>query len=119
MDPSKGILHFGEQEEVRWSEVRAVGRVPDDLERLGGVVLLLEDPAGGLLDEAQVVMEDVEDGPSGDLEDRGQMSHINTSVLLNEPPDIVDHLLSPDKLVDGLALLSSMFSPFLTFLTMS
>ena len=59
--------------------------------------------AGGLLDEAQVVMEDVEDGPSGDLEDRGQMSHINTSVLLNEPPDIVDHLLSPDKLVDGLA----------------
>ena len=45
-------------------------------------------------------MEDVEDGPSGD---RGQMSHINTSVLLNEPPDIVDHLLSPDKLVDGLA----------------
>ena len=58
------------------------------------------DPAGRLLDEAQVIMEDVEDGPSGD---RGQMSHINTSVLLNEPPDIVDHLLSPDKLVDGLA----------------
>ena len=28
----------------------------------------LGDPEGGLLDEAQVVMEDVEDGPSGDLE---------------------------------------------------
>ena len=38
VDPSKGILHLGEQEELRWSEVRAVGRVPDDLEPLGGEV---------------------------------------------------------------------------------
>ena len=48
-------------------------------------------------------MEDVEDGPSGDIKDRGQLSHINTSVLFNEPLDIIDHLLSPDKLVDSLA----------------
>ena len=38
VDPSKGILHFGKQEEVCRSEVRAVGRVPYDLERLGGEV---------------------------------------------------------------------------------
>ena len=51
----------------------------------------------------KVVMDDVEDGPSGDIKDRGQLSHINTSVLFNEPLDIIDHLLSPDKLVDSLA----------------
>ena len=86
--------------------------IHDDLLQLPGagnpVVLLLlaeelGDPAGGLLDEAEVVMDDVEDGPSGDIKDRGQLSHINTSVLFNEPLDIIDHLLSPDKLVDSLA----------------
>ena len=63
--------------------------IHDDLLQLPGagnpVVLLLlaeelGDPAGGLLDEAEVVMDDVEDGPSGDIKDRGQLSHINTSV---------------------------------------
>merc|ERR1711872_827697 len=86
--------------------------INDDLVQLPGVgnpaVLLLlakelGDLAGGLLDKAEVVMDDVEDCPSGDIKDRGQLSHINTSVLFNEPLDIIDHLLSPDKLVDSLA----------------
>ena len=43
-------------------------------------------------------------GPSGAVEDRGQLSDLNTLVLHNEGLDLIDQLLlSPEVFVDELA----------------